>query len=142
MRSLALVAIAVLGTACALPKPSWTEVRSQHFVLHTDVPLSHAEDIVRDFERAYAVVRSCVRPGGTDPPGISEVVAFNDEADYRKIALAQDAAYFAYGSNLIEAKRKIVFPAYSATLTVSRQEIFQHELTHRFIAHYMPNVPL
>jgi tetratricopeptide (TPR) repeat protein len=142
LRFLTVVAIAMLAVACSVPKPSWREVRSQHFVLHTDVPLSHAEDIVRDFERAYAVVRSCVRPGGTDPPGISEVVAFGDESDYRKIALAQDAAYFAYGSNLIESKRRIVFPVYSKTLTVSRQEIFQHELTHRFVAHYMPNVPL
>src|SRR6185503_894333 len=43
--------------------------------------------------------------------------------------------------SLLESRRKIVFPANSEIRTASRQEILQHELTHRFVAHYMPNVP-
>jgi tetratricopeptide (TPR) repeat protein len=143
LRSCFVCALAVFAAACGAPSFQWIEVRSQHFVLKTDAGATRAEELVQDLERSYAAVRTCVNPGGaSEPPGVTHAVAFDDVEDYRKVARPGAGAFFARRRTLLEATATIVFPANSAIGARSREEILQHELTHRFVATYMPKVPL
>lgn len=73
--------------------PAWTEVRSEHFVLRTDLGASEAQATVIRFEQLHAVLSSVVPGPRRASSGRLEIVIFERVADYDVVAPPQASAY-------------------------------------------------
>ena len=112
--------------------------RSRHFIVHSDLDELDLMDVTQEFEQSYRALKSCVYPGGDDPPGVSHVVLLEHWSEYEAIRPEGSAAYYSTQRSPFETTPKIVLPARKRDRML---EVFQHELVHRFVRHYFPAAP-
>ncbi|MES1187979.1 MAG: hypothetical protein ABUL60_29445 [Myxococcales bacterium] len=121
--------------------PDWLEARSAHFRLFTSQGESRARDALSELEQTHAVFEQVAFPSTESPPGITEIVVLPAE-DFDALAAAGAtqawaAAYFQSGRAGM-ASRMVV----RGDLGDQAFGMFQHELTHRFVAFHFPNAPV
>ncbi len=116
----------------------WIEIRSTHFQLQTDVDSSQAEELAAEFERSYTALRDSIFPDGSDAPGITQVIVFRRMEHFRQVSPPYALGYFTGQRSLLGWQKRIVFSAVERERSL---QIFRHELTHRFVAHYFPGAP-
>ncbi len=120
--------------------PEWRRYESRHFAVTTDLPPSRARPLVAEFERTY---RSFVDvtgwhfPGRGEPPGQMRVIVFARRRDYDAVAPPHTDGF--YRPESLEAEPAVVIDNDG---THAPGEVFLHELTHRLLRYYVPNVPL
>lgn len=114
--------------------PAWREIRSAHVLLQTDLPSGKAQDLARELERMYEVVRHGLF---RTPPsaGALRVVAFRSEDEYRFFAQRNVAAYYRAGD---DAGPVIVMPGAFAE---AQRIVVAHELTHHVTAQVFARQP-
>jgi tetratricopeptide (TPR) repeat protein len=120
------------------PERVWTELRSTHFMVQSDLKAAELESLGLDFERSYAALHSYLYPSGDDLPGESRVIVLATAAEYRLFQTEPYPAFFRSRSDLLGSSQDIVFSNQERPLAM---EVFQHELVHRFVAHYFPSTP-
>jgi hypothetical protein len=116
----------------------WTEARSEHFVIKSNLEERELEDYALEFEESFRALRSCVYPGENEPPGESHVILIGNHAEYESIRPQGSAGYYTTRRSTFETTPLIVLPARAHARML---EVFQHELVHRFIRHYFPTAP-
>lgn len=115
--------------------PAWREVRSAHVLLLTDLPSGKAQELAREIERMYEVVRHGLFRTPPEPPGRLRVVAFRSEEEFRLFAPKHAAAYYwARGSH----GPTIVMPGVFAE---AQRIVVAHELTHHLTAQVFARQP-
>lgn len=120
--------------------PAWHLYESHHFSVTTDLPPSRARPLVGELERTY---RSFVDvtgwhfPGRGEPPGRMRVIVFARRRDYDAVAPPRTDGF--YRSESLEAESAVVI---NNDGTHEPGEVFIHELTHRLVRYYVPNLPL
>lgn len=142
-----LLRVGLLGTllgACGPlnagpPDRAWTELRSKHFLVQSDLREPELEALGFELERSYAALHSYLVPGGSDLPGESRVVALASAPDFQLIQSTPYAAFFRSRESLVGTSSEIIF---SVQNRAQAMEVFRHELVHRFVAHYFPAAPL
>ncbi len=136
--ALAAMAFAIAISGCAHLSTSftcptnggvaWREVRSEHFVLRTDLYSGAAQDLARELERVHEAVRAGLFR--TPPPiaGVIHVVALRTREEFDLFAPAGAAAFYEpsrYGEPTI-VMRGVLAEAERVTLA--------HEITHHLLA--------
>jgi tetratricopeptide (TPR) repeat protein len=138
---LGVAALLLLGCGTMTSTPpdrSWTEIRSMHFLVQSDLKPAELESLALDFERSYEALHSYIFPGGGDLPGESRVIVVATENEYRLFYSDSPPAFFRSRSGLLGSSQDIIFSDQERRLAM---EVFQHELSHRFVAHYFPGTP-
>lgn len=116
----------------------WTEARSAHFVVKSDLEERELRDFTLEFEQSYRALHSCMYPDASGPPGLSHVVMLDRWEEYESIRPEGSAAFYTTMRSPFETKPMIVLPARKHDRML---EVFQHELVHRFVRHYFPAAP-
>jgi hypothetical protein len=140
LAALGMLAAAWLGCATvpACPSkggPAWTELTSAHFVVRTDLRTTDAEDLVRALEETRASLLTVVWPKAPDPPGRTEVIAFESDRE-----LSAYVPTFTRGM-------RVHAPPFSPVLVIGplrgREQlgVVAHELTHELARHFLPLQP-
>jgi tetratricopeptide (TPR) repeat protein len=120
---------------------AWRELQSRHFVLRTDLPRSQARAALADFERSYDAFASLVFPStrpDTPHPRV-DFVLFRSEEDFRALAPESATGYFLTQQNNDVEHTPAIAMHGGLREVVDRR--FQHELTHRFLAHRVREAP-
>jgi tetratricopeptide (TPR) repeat protein len=119
--------------------PTWRELRSAHFVLQTDEDQDTARDRIGQFEASYGAFEDVFFDHEPKVDGRIRIVLFSSEESYRQVSPPGSDAHF---------KRSLRGPDRMPTIVMhgelkgGAREIFQHELTHRFMAFYFPSCPV
>lgn len=115
--------------------PAWREIRGAHVLLQTDLPSGKAQDLARELERMYEVVRLGLLQ--TTPPagGVLRVVAFRSDDEFRLFAHRNVAAHYRAGD---DTGPVIVMPGVFAE---AQRVVVAHELTHHFAAQAFTRQP-
>jgi Tfp pilus assembly protein PilF len=147
----AVVALALCSGACAGAPfrgaeqggRRWIEASSENFWLLTSQDEDDARDTLNELEATQAVFEQVAFPSSENPPGITEVVllpaedfdALHQAGAVNKVAVG----YFGTSAlDFAQHPRFVVSDGFGpAALTM-----FQHELTHRFVAFHFPNAPI
>jgi len=106
--------------------------------VQSDLRAEQLESLGLEFERSYAALHSYLVPGGDDLPGQSRVIVLGSRDEVRQICSEPFPAFFRSSSSLLGSTKEIVF---SDQERGAAMEVFRHELTHRFVAHYFPDTP-
>jgi tetratricopeptide (TPR) repeat protein len=134
--------IALFSLGCVqAPTPfggAWKEARSRHFVVQSDLDERELTEYAIEFEASYSAIRSCLYSNGSDLSGESRVVLFRDWSEYALVQHENSDGHFLIVRNQLETSSTIVLPARAHDRMF---EVFQHELTHRFVHHYFPAAP-
>jgi hypothetical protein len=150
MRS-TLVGLVVLAVGCAHApsagrsvEAKWIELTSRHFTLRTDLGHKQALAALVDFESVYGTLESVAFPGDA-PRDRIDVVLFNDEETFRKLAPRGASGYFMpRQADDPEPQPTIVIHGrvlFAGDLVEATQRRFRHELTHRFLDHRLRWTP-
>lgn len=118
--------------------PPWIELRSQHLVLHTDLDEADGKARLAEFEQSYGAFEDIAFPYEPKPGGVIHLVVFADPSAYKQFASPDAAGHFIRQTSLQELAPTLVF---SSGQGAEVRAIFQHELSHRFSAHYFPASP-
>jgi hypothetical protein len=118
---------------------TWSEIRSQHFILRTDVDPDVAERRVHDLENEVAALTDVYASllGAFDAPhDVTEVIVFNACSEVE--ALHANALGFVTATRDFEARRIMV------TCESFRYagQVFMHELVHVFNRHAFGPLPV
>src|ERR1700759_4706070 len=124
-----LVTICLLAVACAHAPRSgeaqnWLNVRSEHFIVRTDLPEDEARKAAVDMELARTALLGAGWHSNREPKGRIAVVLLASEPELHEFAhksLGGFASFDVYGEPLL---------AISAKEDILEQELFKHELTH------------
>lgn len=116
----------------------WTEWRSQHFVVKTDLPAARVSELVTEFERIYTSIEDIAFPYSVKPTGMTHVVVFRDREEYERFAPKGSGGVFRF--MLPDPRVRSMILVYGDSSAASRL-VFQHELVHRFVRFYFPGVP-
>lgn len=119
--------------------PGWRELKSAHFVLHTDLETTRARALLDEFEDIRQFFEVVLFPSEAQLPGHSTVVVFASRAEYVQFMQETTVAMFRL-SESFAAEPTLVLSAGDSE-TEARQH-FQHELTHRYVAFTMPGAPV
>ena len=112
--------------------PAWTEVRSEHFVLRTDLEASEAQATATRFEQMHAVLSSVLPGPRRASSGRLEIVLFERVTDFDVFAPPQANAYLEVQlTGDLEPIPVMVMQAQD--LPDETRVSFLHELTHRFL---------
>jgi hypothetical protein len=115
--------------------PTWTELRSPHFILRTDRDPDDGEELARTLEELRATILAVAWPNAADPPGRITTVAFRSENELT--VLLPDGA-------LGEWRR---YPPFAPTLLVGSVDRriglnpIAHEVTHDLAHRFLPLEP-
>ena len=149
---LALALVAWITPGCALgPElppltcpgrggPNFSEYRTAHLDVRTDVETGDAAAIVPALEREYQLIARLMQselPGVTPPSNRVQVVLFRDHADVEALD-PNTLGFFHVDANAWDSDPAVVL---SVHRTAALRRLFQHEITHRFVAHYLPTAP-
>jgi hypothetical protein len=150
-RGLSLVALLVLAGGCALGPswppltcpgrggPPWTELASPRLLLRTDLPPKQARALFDELEQAYGALEQVFHrdlPMVPPPTDRVRVTAFAHQEDVAALhPLA--GGFFSAGHAWEPAPNIVLFNARDW----HGHGILRHELTHRFVAHYLPTAP-
>lgn len=146
MMRCASIAVVLVTTAlgCARPLtcpaaggPPWVELESPHFLLRTDLGEAEAKETIVHFERIYRAFAAF--PHEPKPTGLTHVVVFDEKEAFARIGPRGFEGYFFHRGNDLEHVPTLMF---SGGLNDAVRELFQHELSHRFIAFYFPSAPV
>ncbi len=125
------------GGALKARSPSgWVEVRTQHFVVSTDLDELAARDTARTLEETRAALLAVAWPQAKDPPGHTEFVVFA-----RRGRMTRFLPISASGV----ATRHPSFPSlivYSPGGAQGVPDVVPHELTHDLSRWFMPVQPV
>jgi hypothetical protein len=145
----ALLALATLAGCSALQnKPftcpqkggaAWTEVKSAHFVLRSDLDRDDAERASAELEWTLAALATLGFGAQEAPPARIEVAYFRREQDARMVLDRLMAGAF-YWSGRHDLERTPLAVVYGDFVNATRRT-FQHELTHFLVHTYYGNVP-
>ncbi len=118
---------------------AWSELRSPHFLLHTDLPTGEAGAALGEFEQTYRAFEALLFPSTAPPRDRIEVVLFSREEDFRELAPAGASGYFLpHQNDDVETSPTI---AMFGRLQPGTRRRFQHELTHRFLEQRIRRAP-
>jgi len=162
-RAVAFALVAAAGCALAPVRPegfvcpvrggpAWTEVRTEHFLLRTDLPAATAGAFARELEDVHATYRAFF--GGRAPAGVVPVTAMRTARAYRELGLPDSQAITLVG----EPGLRVAIAASPVLVGFSRMERAQiiqkyeesgrmlaatgrHELGHVFAMQTMPLQP-
>ena len=148
IRACALIGLSILPGCASLTFQSpasggavWHEIASSHFVVQTDAGADKARAWAQKYERIHAYFRQIAFPSAAEPAGMTHVVMFDDEAEYREIAPRLSSGFFdRRGGPTYDPHPTIVGFEDGDDERVT--QIFQHELAHRFIAFLFPGAPV
>jgi len=115
--------------------PPWRELRSDHFVLRTDLDHEGAAELVRQLEIMRAAVKEALFVAAADPPGIVEVIAFRTVEEYQPFAPEGAQAYYLRYEG---GPPRIVL---SADWTSRQRAVVAHELTHHLASSILLRQP-
>jgi hypothetical protein len=134
-----LVACGAVRPALTGPEaggPAWRELKTEHFVLRTDLDAASAREIIEDFERVEQVFID-LSPG-MPIPDTTRVLVFARQLDYDAVAPRASSGFFARDPDHPRSPLIVLFGSHQeATLRV-----LQHELTHRFVAEQIRKPPV
>jgi hypothetical protein len=142
-----LLSVAVAGcggvarksSAPATGSSGWTELRTPHFTINTDLDRATAEQAAVDFESMFSTLSDVAFRSGELPRVNIDVIHFRRAEDYELTAPKNAAAYFGSGTSYDFEFRSIV--VLFGDLTNFTRATIQHELTHFFVRHYYPQAP-
>jgi hypothetical protein len=141
-RALALAVAGTLASGCAGARafrcparggPGWSELRTDHFLLRTDLPERPAAALAGRLERMRAAVAGAL--GGDDVPGLVDVIAFATRRELEPFAPAGSPGYYL---RYVGGPPRIVL---SGELVAWQRALLAHELTHHFLAGRYPRQP-
>ncbi|MFT3765048.1 MAG: hypothetical protein QM820_05975 [Minicystis sp.] len=142
---LACASLAALGCAAPLTGPAaggapWTEIRSPHFTVRTDLEDAEAQRVLGSIEEVYAVFKRVAFPSEGDPHDRIDVTVFARARDYEAVAPAGANAYFDWllPNDLEPAPTMVMHGA----LDDDTRRVLQHELTHFFVHQAFGGVPV
>jgi tetratricopeptide (TPR) repeat protein len=137
MRRLALV---LLCAACAHASRSrdpqaWSELRSEHFVLRTDLEPDDARKAIAELELIRASLLSAGWHSSNPPPGRTQVVELASEKELREFAMNGIAGFVS--SDAFDEPVMVV----SAAQDLDEQDFIKHELTHVITNQFLVSKP-
>jgi len=120
--------------------PPWVELRSPHFVVRSDLPIEEARRLVHDYERIYAALEDLVFADVNVPAIRTSVLALRRRTEFGSLGLGHvSSVYIRRFYNDDDRLPALIIEGYKTGR--SAQLLLQHELTHRFLYHYLPNAP-
>jgi hypothetical protein len=144
--ALLLLPLLALGCAASAPLtcpdkggPPWRALRSDHFDLRTDADEDAAREQLQALEQVYGAFEDIAFPHDPKPQGTIRIIAFADPRAYAMFGPTGSDGYFTATPNDPEREPTLVV---SGDLRDDVRELFQHELTHRFMAFYFPSAPM
>lgn len=140
--ALALTAVLAAGPASAAFKCSarggavWHELRTEHFLLDTDLGSQRAAILLKQLETLHAMELQALVGEAVEIPGHLRVVAFADPGDFRELA----GSRYIGGYYLVTGfGPMIVIPVEGFE---ANREVVAHELAH-YLSHFIfPLQPL
>jgi tetratricopeptide (TPR) repeat protein len=120
--------------------PAWRQYDSHHFAVTTDLSPPRARRLVAELERTYRIFVDATGwrfPGRGEPPRRMRVVVFSRRADYDAVGPAHSDGF--YRPETLDAESAVVIDNDGSH---APGEVFMHELTHRLVRYYVPNLPL
>jgi tetratricopeptide (TPR) repeat protein len=116
----------------------WTELRSEHFLLRTDLPEEAARSELALDEQSYRALSRLAFSFALQPPGPIEVLVFARPAEFDDVAPRRAAGFFRVADPTLGTRATIVLQGRRAG---EGEQIFNHELTHEFATFYFPQFP-
>jgi tetratricopeptide (TPR) repeat protein len=127
-------------TSSSVAAPSgWTEIKTAHFTIRSDLDRDTAEKAAVDFEAMFATLSDLAFISPQPPRANIDVIHFRRYEDFEVRAPKNAAAYFHSGMDYDCEFRSLV--VLHGDLTNVTRSIIQHELTHFFVRHYYPQAP-
>jgi hypothetical protein len=117
---------------------AWHEVRSENFVLKTNLDKGDAISRSRELEkmhRALAYVVQIVLPSTLPPTDPIEIIHFADRLQL------QEFVGETTGGFMSKRQGYVVIASSESSSSKYRDSLLKHELTHRFVAHQMVGYP-
>jgi tetratricopeptide (TPR) repeat protein len=114
---------------------TWVELRSEHFVLRTDLPEDNARKAVADLETLRSAMLAAGWHGASSPPGRIGVVALQGDREMSEFLANQIAGvttYDVFGDRMILA---------DGAGDLLRSEVVKHELAHALAYEYLMTNP-
>lgn len=118
----------------------WFEVRSPHFVIRSDMPIEDIRLLIRDYERIYAALEDLVFPDVTVPAIRTSVLALSRHHEFAALGMRGVKAVYIRRFYNDDDRLPALIVEGKQTGPAARL-LLQHELTHRFLYHYLPNAP-
>lgn len=132
--------LGVTGVRRGIAKRTWYELRSEHFVLVTDLPRQRAEARVRNLEQlwqALADMYVLVVPDRAPPRARMRSILFRDCDDFRDVLWLEGVVGYVERSRDFESKPTVV----TCEGMPTRTRILLHELAHAFNYHFFSDTP-
>lgn len=139
-------AFAVLSFGCGKAGLSgtdgsaWRELRTKHFVMHTELDEDDAAEAINTFEKQYDLLSSMIFDTDEPPEYSTRVVIFESEQGYRKFGPPLSGGYYTtrIPGELESQPTMVLF----GEPTMINRVSFLHELAHRFLVTAMGNMPV
>jgi hypothetical protein len=135
----ALVMGAVVASGCIVHKPlalpvesdtGWSETKSTHFRLVTDLDAEDADAVLRTFERTYRLLAKVLFAGDAAPDFETQVIAFRTEGELHEfVPPPYTGRYMARLPNDLQSVPTVVMAGKPSPFN---RMLLAHELTHRF----------
>lgn len=144
----AVLAVAALGCAANRPEltcpraggPVWTEVRSPHFIVETDLSEAAARRMTEEVEAARQALVAALGAQADDGAAPIEVVVFERDSDMDKTTARPSlSGYFTTHLESDVELQPVVVTA--GGLDEETKLTLQHELTHEIVRHRTVRVP-
>jgi hypothetical protein len=129
---------ALVGSGCIVRKPlalpaesgtSWSEIKSKHFRLVTDLDAEDADAVLRTFERTYGLLAKVMFAGEAAPDLETQVLAFRTEQEIHEFIPPPFAGrYMQRLPNDIQSVPTVVMVGKPSP---ANRILLAHELTHR-----------
>ena len=132
----ALLIVSGIGWACASPPvrtQGWSELRSRHFVLYSDLPAERARALAIDLERFRAAVAHVTSARRFDSPIPIRIFAFERGSSFRRFTPQRGVGGW------IRATPRSYDVALAASLTEESRSILYHEYVH-FVMRNQPDI--
>lgn len=149
-RLIAGLMVALAGTVGCAPNPfapsasdekNWTERRSEHFVLRSDLSRGDSEELIGDLERAHWVFNYVVFPYPNKVASVTHVVAFADLKTLEPLGHVAVAGLFSPHWSGLADLSFLLLPGGAIGKQRTRETTY-HELCHRFVHQHLPSAPI
>lgn len=118
---------------------AWRELSSEHFVLQTNSDAGRARELVTELEQSFALLQQVAFDYRPRLSLKVRVVNLDGAADLSELGWKNYRGYARSGEDGFTSRQVLVLADGQRQLD---SELVQHELTHRFVAYYTPQVPL
>jgi hypothetical protein len=141
--AVAIAAGCIVHTPLALPGESdapWSEIKSRHFKLVTDLDPEDADSVLRTFERTYGLLARVLFAGQAAPDFETQVLAFRTETELHAFIPPPVSGRYLYRlANDLQPAPTVVMAGKPSPAT---RILLSHELTHRFNHVAFPSIPI